>query len=406
MAEVELDDTCFEMPAKRRRENGNENADDDDVVPAVAAPEKEKEKKSTGKTDEESDTAARKKIEAIEASLPKVGLTWSVVFPNSELFLSLIKIASPILSERIRFYPTKRKGFTGILIDEFDPSHAALMIGRLVCPVKIFNDAGVSQETGEISVTVPTGSIVGTLKGMSAQQSVAMFQTRDSANVFFSILDSSSGHVRHDDIPTLCGTAHSTLRTLKFQYELTIGVEKFKEDIGHVSAKGIAVVNMSLRKVSETLYLLVLKGTGDLGNTFASMPISKAPVQERVVCEDGAGCGSGSGSSGSAASASANLAHTVAMLQADQKWEHDESGDIVPVCRQEIEGLPVFFSASFNIKYLEKMIKSLKDNSLVTLFCGDRPSILPLIIRFPLDMKRNQESYSAFVLAANVEEST
>lgn len=362
------------QPGKRRRVQAQESAG---------------EAASSSKTDEEAEAAA-------EASLPKSGLIWSVVFPNSELFLSLIKIASPILSERIRFFPCKRRGFTGIFIDEFDPSHAALMIGRLVCPVKLFNDLGEEEDMGDISVTVPTESIVGTLKGMSAQQSVAMYQIRDSANVFFSILDSSTGHVRHDDIPTLCGTAHSQLRTLAFQYELTIGVEKFKEDIGHVSAKGIAVVNMSLREVNEKLYLLVLSGQGDRGNTFASMPVSLAPTQERLASEDSSG-----------ASSSSSLVHTVAMLQADQKWQYDESGgDAVPVCRQEIEALPVCFSASFNIKYLEKMVKSLKENSLVTLFCGDTPSILPLIMRFPLDMKRNQESFSAFVLAANVEESS
>jgi hypothetical protein len=367
------------MPAgKRRRVQHSEKPD--------------KIEKPVAKTDDEAESA-RKKIEAIEASLPKRGLTWSVVFPNSELFSSLIKIASPILSERIRFYPAKKKGFTGILIDEFDPSHSALMIGRLVCPVKLFNDAGEEQEVGDVSVTVPTESIVGTLKGMSAQQSVAMYQINDSANVFFSILDSSTGHVRHDDIPTLCGGASSSLRTLTFQYELTIGVEKFKEDLGHVSAKGIAVVNLSLRAVSEKLYLLVLSGKGDRGNTFASMPISLAPTQERLPAEE-AGGGS-----------SANLVHTVASLQADQKWQHDESGGaLAPVCRQEIEALPVCYSACFNIKYLEKMTKSLKENSLVTLFCGDTPSILPLIMRFPLDMKRNQESFSAFVLAANVDE--
>ena len=342
--------------------------------------------------------ALQERIASTEASLPKSGLMWCVVFPNAEIFVALVKIASPILSERICFYPTKRSGFNGILLDEFDPSHAALVIGRLCCPVRIFcPTSGKEQETGECSVTVPTESLVATLKGMSAVQTVAIYQCTNSSNVHLSILD-TGGHVRHDEIPTLCGTAHSTLRTLQFQYELTIGVSDFKKDIGHVSAKGIAVVTLSLRKVCENTFLLVLTGNGERGSTFASLPISRAHTQK---------------SKGGGDAAESGLVHTGASLQAPQfqpfdkaRNERDAAGAItIPMGKEDIEKLDEPFKASFSVRYLEKMIKSLKEESQMTFFLGNKPSILPLLIRFGLDVKNDIESYAAFVLAANVEES-
>lgn len=348
------------------------------------------------RTTEAEDDKARAVFEATEALLPKSGTTWHVIFQNPDLFLSLIKIASPVLTDRIRFYPTIRRGFTGILIDEFAPSQAALMIGRLCCPVHISSVAEGLSETGEVAVTVPTESLIATLKGTNAIQSVAMYQRSDSANVFFAILDPSSGHVRHDDIPTLCGTAHSTLKALKFQYELTVSVDKFKKDIGHVSAKGIAEVCLRLARVNPELFLLILSGTGERGNTFASLPISSAPTQKRL------GGGEEEGEAGS------DLVRTVGQLTADSRGriisDTMSVQGLVPVSKEEIEKLEVCYKASFSVKYLEKMIKSLKDESQMTLFLGDRPTILPLIIRFDLDIKHGIESYAAFVLAANVEE--
>lgn len=343
------------------------------------------------------DDKSRAIIEATEALLPKSGTTWHVIFQNPDLFLSLIKIASPVLTDRIRFYPTIRRGFTGILIDEFAPSQAALMIGRLCCPVHIAN-----VESGEVAVTVPTESLIATLKGCNAIQSVAMYQRPDSANVFFAILDPSSGHVLHDDIPTLCGTAHSTLKALKFQYELTVSVDKFKKDIGHVSAKGIAEVCLRLARVNPELFLLILSGTGERGNTFASLPITSAPTQKRLT-------GASEEAESGEAAGSMNLVHTVGQLTADSKGKivNDTLSlqGLVPVSKEEIEKLEVCYKASFSIKYLEKMIKSLKDESQMTLFLGDKPTTLPLIIRFDLDIKHGIESYAAFVLAANIEES-
>ena len=368
-------------PSKSRRV-----ADEDAASPVAALTPEEKE--------------LQDRIASTEASLPKSGMVWCVVFPNVEIFVALVKIASPILSERICFYPTKRSGFNGILLDEFDPSHAALVIGRLCCPVKIFcPTTGVEQETGECSVTVPSESLVATLKGMSAVQTVAIYQCTNSSNVHLSILD-SGGHVRHDEIPTLCGTAHSTLRTLQFQYELTIGVSDFKKDIGHVSAKGIAVVTLSLRKVCENTFLLVLTGNGERGSTFASLPISRAQTQKSR--KDG---------SGGEASES-GLVHTVASLHAPQfqpfdkeRKENGSAGAVaIPMGKEDIEKLDEPFKASFSVRYLEKMIKSLKEESQMTFFLGNKPSILPLIIRFGLDVKNDIESYAAFVLAANVEE--
>ena len=321
------------------------------------------------------------------------------MFPNAEVFSALIKIAAPVLSERIRLYPTKRRGFNGILLDEFDPSHAALMIGRLCCPVRIFCPAtGEEQETGECSVTVPTESLLATLKGMSAVQTVAIYQCTNSSSMHLSILD-AGGHVRHDEIPTLCGTANSTLKTLQFQYEVTFGVCDFKRDIGHVSAKGIAVVTISLRKVCDSTFLLVLTGNGERGSTFASLPISRAHTQRSR--QDPAHEGSES-----------SLVHTVASLHASQFQPFDKesndktTGPDIPTGKDEIEKLDEPFKATFSVKYLEKMIKSLKEESQMTFFLGNKPSILPLIIRFGLDVKQGVESYAAFVLAANVEDSS
>ena len=350
----------------------------------------------------EKDEALRKLIAGTEASLPKTGLVWCVVFTNAEVFGALAKIAAPVLTERIRFYPTKRRGFVGILLDEFDPSHAALMIGRLCCPVRIFcPTSGEEQETGECSVTVPTESLMSTLKGMSAVQTVAIYQCTNSSNMHLSILD-AGGHVRHDEIPTLCGTAHSTLRTLQFQYEVTFGVCDFKRDIGHVSAKGIAVVTISLRKVCENTFLLVLTGNGERGSTFASLPISRATTQ-RSRKDPSIEAGEAVDSS---------LVHTVASLHAPQFQPFDKEGNEkggsegieIPTGKEDIEKLDEPFKASFSVRYLEKMIKSLKEESQMTFFLGNRPSILPLIIRFGLDVKQGVESYAAFVLAANVEE--
>ena len=340
------------------------------------------------------DMDIQKLVAGTEASLPKSGLVWCVVFPNAEVFSSLIKIAAPVLSERIRLYPTKRRGFVGILLDEFDPSHAALMIGRLCCPVRIFcPTSGEEQETGECSVTVPTESLLATLKGMSAMQTVAIYQCTNSSSMHLTILD-AGGHVRHDEIPTLCGTANSTLRTLQFQYEVTFGVCDFKRDIGHVSAKGIAVVTISLRKVCEDTFLLVLTGNGERGSTFASLPISRAHTQRSK--QDPVGEASES-----------SLVHTVASLQASQFQHFDKdgtekgSGPELPTGKEDIEKLDEPYKASYSVKYLEKMIKTLKEESQMTFFLGSK---LPIIIRFSLDVKHGEESFAAFVLAANVDD--
>lgn len=340
-------------------------------------------------------------IKATEAMLPHSGTTWHVIFQNPDLFLSLIKIASPVLTDRIRFYPTIRRGFTGILIDEFAPSQAALMIGRLCCPVYIADVANGKKETDEIAVTVPTESLLATLKGTNAIQSVAMYQRSDSANVFFAILDPSTGHVLHDDIPTLTGTRHSTLKALKFQYELTVSVEKFKRDLDHVAAKGIAEVCLRLARVNSDLFLLILSGTGERGNSFASLPINTAPTQQRVSAAVSA-------ADDEVTDSSSDIVRTVGQLTAESRGRIvSDTGSlqgIIPYSKEEIEGLEVCYKASFSVKYLEKMIKSLKDESQMTLFLGDKPVILPLIIRFDIDIKHGVESYAAFVLAPKIEE--
>jgi hypothetical protein len=325
-------------------------------------------------------------MDKINQMLPKTGTTWHVMFQNPEMFLVLIRIASQVLTDRICFYPTKSDYFEGIVIDEMAPSQVALMFGRLCC------DVHIADGSPEVPVTVPTESLLATLKGAGAVQSIAMYQTKNSSNVFFSILDPTSGHVHHDDIPTLCSSAHSTLRPLRYQFELTFQVRTFKDDISRVFAKGIAEVQMKILRVSDTVVMLTLSGSGEKGNAFAALPIIVAPTQHRV-CDRAAEVDS------------TDVANTVARLTADSKGTYRTDNvsleGIVPVSREAIEKLSVLYDASFSVKHLDKMIKPMKDDSQMTIFVGDKPFVLPLVIRFDIDVKAARSSHAAFVMAAN-----
>lgn len=334
--------------------------------------------------------------------LPKSGTTWHVIFQNPDLFLTLMRIASPVLTAQIRFYPTIRRGFTGILIDEFAPGNVALMIGRLCCPVFIAGPTGECVESGEIEVVVSTAALMATLKGTNAIQCFAMYQRPDSANLFFAILESSSsGHVIHDDIVTCIGTHHSTLKTLKFQHELTIPAKVLKDDIGRAAAKKIAEVTLRLARAAPDVFILIMTGSGDLGNAFAAFPIETVPIQERIA---------GQTESEGTSSSVNNLVQTVAQLTADARGQFisDTSSFkvVIPKSRDELEALPIVYRGIFSVKYLEKMITPLKDDSEITVFLGNRPTLLPLILRFDLDIKDGVESYVSFVLAANQEGSS
>jgi hypothetical protein len=215
-------------------------------------------------------------------------LVFVIVFPNPELFLSLLNIVEPVSEDVLKFKvqakrdPTTGALVSGLYINSMVQAGSMFVAAELPCDVR-FNNATC---TGREVITVKLSKVRNMIRRKGGSMTLVMYQidTVKSSHLYLVVRDGAKQRRRAlGTLPDPNPGDVQGLPRMKFAFKLQVPVETLREELSLVNSVAVEnnaklLVEIRRQPVSDHLFLrLVAEGQAHDGIS-SEIPMNVLPV--------------------------------------------------------------------------------------------------------------------------------